>query len=334
MQLIQNGWIFSSRWDTSIFAIPLLIGISLGIADVQVSRSAGQFLIFGFLIHTLADAGHVLITGLPVIGDRTIARGLAWRLWLVPTLSILVAVAIFSWSSVAFYRTLAFFASFHIIMQQYGFLQISRANFRGVKTYLAEKLELILFFNLFLFPMYFWLTGNSKIALSWFASNDFGEPWTSVYFEVIHVLHLCLVIGYFGWQIYPLFKGQPINLGRLLLTGTSWLWYYLGLVQSSNPSVFWVTLMLTHGIGYILFVKTYWRLFPNRDYAPPEWFRKDTLLTIGLYVTAIGILGQIWYMLAQNTSFGILVPVLWSPLIMHYIFDGIVWKAKFYQGSG
>ena len=337
-ELKHSGWVFSKNWDLAVFLLPLIIGFLFYFSDVAISRTPSKIFILAILFHYLADAGHVLVTGVPVLGDATIRKKLGMKVWLIPILVVFISVSLFMWNPFIFIRVLAFLAAFHIVMQQFGFLRISQGKFkvgeRISETKKSGLFETGLFFNLFFFPLYFWLSGNSNIELAWFVHKDLGAPITWAYFGFVHHLHLFLVVFYFGWQLIPLLKKSKVNWGKFLLTSTSWIWFYSGLVLAKNPSLFWATLFLTHGFGYILFVKVYWQQAASRNYQPPSWWKKNNILTTIGYLVAVTILGATWAKSSELTSFyRILIPLSWAPLITHYVLDGLIWKSRFYKGN-
>src|SRR5829696_602409 len=127
----KSTWLFSRSIDLTVFLgsaiaslLLLAIGWRLGILD---DESPDWTWISAVL---LIDVAHVWSTSFRVYFDTEEFKNRIWLYTLVPLFGYLVGVALYSESSLTFWRALAIVAVFHFVRQQYGWVALYRAKLK------------------------------------------------------------------------------------------------------------------------------------------------------------------------------------------------------------
>jgi hypothetical protein len=167
----------------------------------------------------------------------------------------------------SFWRVLAYFAVFHFVRQQYGFLKIySRQE---TLPFLLRWMAALTLYASMLVPLLLWHFQPER-PFHWFVPGDFidlsatlaGASFSSATIEHLKSdlqlgapFFLLFALGaYLFLEILHAFKVRKINWGRpLLLLGTALSWW-VGIEVAKGDLPFTAINVLAHGIPYLAIV--------------------------------------------------------------------------------
>ena len=300
-----------------------------------------------FLV-VFVDVGHVYSTIYRTYIDKQLVSKHQNLFFGLPVLLFALSVLLHSISSILFWRCLAYFAVYHFIRQQYGFLRIySRKN-----TYSKFKhyIDSVTIYGVTILPIIYWhFSGNRKF--NWFLKNDFFQFSTNEWIlnSTILLIFLVLII-YFISEGFEVFKSQQINYQKnAIVIGTALSWF-IGIVYYNSDFVFTLLNVVCHGVPYMTLVwihgkKTH--VVSNETNVLNLIYGKFSMLLFLLPIVFFAYIEKrfwdafVWH--EHNTSFiifdsfnvslsknvlNIIVPLLALPQLFHYVIDGFIWKIK------
>ena len=120
----------------------------------------------------LIDVAHVYATGFRVYFDPAELRKRPWLYGLTPLLALAIGAAIYSESSVWFWRLLAYLAVFHFVRQQYGWVALYRS--RGKEQgRLGKWIDSLAIYMATIYPLVYWHAHLPR-NFWWFLQGDFA----------------------------------------------------------------------------------------------------------------------------------------------------------------
>ena len=243
----------------------------------------------------------------------------------------------FAYLSVAlFWRVLVYVAVFHFIKQQAGFVRIySKRKF---------SLDEIMVYVVTVGAIAVWHLSSEK-GFQWFIKNDFLRfDYMS---ESLRVRLVSLLNGFilFSLAVYLALKSHSLFTDRsrfndksFVLTLSTFVAWYFGIVANSSDFIFTFTNVVTHGVPYLALVwhtqkkentvfsevsvfvsillflafieEAFWDTFIWRDHS--QFF--ESFYFVPALVSRIGI------------ALGLALLVL--PQLTHYVLDGYIWRSK------
>jgi len=246
-----------------------------------------------------------------------------------PLLSWLAGVALYAYSSGLFWRVLAYLAVWHFVRQQYGWVALYRAK-NGDPGGWHRRLDTLTIYLATLYPLAYW---HSHLPLKfwWFLPQDFAHLPIDVAGWLVAPYWFCL--GLYSLRSLASWLGHgKVSPGKDMVVFTTWFCWYVGIVALNSDFAFTVTNVLIHGIPYMALVYFY---RPQGGPAPPWWAFLLTLWALAyceelLWDRAVWhergwLFGGFWDMQSWHT---LLVPLLATPQITHYVLDGFIWKRK------
>jgi len=158
-------------------------------------------------------------------------------------------------------------------------------------------------------------------------------------------VHLGITALFASRQAYLLARGRPVSLGKLLIVGTTWLSWHVGIVVFDSDYAFTVTNVLVHGIPYMAFVWTYGRARFRESTAavaplfrPRAWPLYLAPLLVVAWVEEWGWDRFVWHehggffpgpsFAPGAAALALLVPLLALPQATHYVLDAWVWRVR------
>jgi hypothetical protein len=263
----------------------------------------------------------------------------------VPAATWIVGIAIYAvFGPTIFWSGIAYFAIYHFVRQQYGFLMLYR---RGEPTgTLSYRIDQAAIYLATIYPLVYWHTYPRNFQ--WFSD-----------FDVIHIPvtwpeHVCralyvLTLGSFlikeanRWRV----TGQ-LNVGKcLLLIATAAAWG-TGIILFNGDLTFTLINVLAHGIPYMALIWVYqYRKRSNPAYQENRFLKFFQVKYIPIYVLIVmgfsyfeeaiwdwfvwqehaNIFGP-FYVPASATVLVILVPFLTMPQATHYVLDAFIWRVN------
>lgn len=345
----RHPWIYSARVDGLFILAPALVttALVLALAPLLNHYATLPTWLWGLLVVGI-DVAHVYATLYRTYADPAELRARPMLYLLTPLLCWLGGVLLYSIDALWFWRGLAYFAVFHFVRQQYGFMMIY-ARQEQVPAW-AKRLDKITIYAATLFPLLFWHTHLPR-QFDWFIAGDFVAiplPWLALLGATIYG---GLLMAYAAKEIRFSRQQRRFNLPKnLLLLGTALSWG-VGIVVCNNDLAFTALNVVAHGIPYIALIWIYCR---NRSFAPGD--KPQALASLckpmmaPLFVLALILLayceeglwdGMIWRdhtalfplfqhlpRLSDPTLLSWLVPLLALPQSTHYALDAFIWRLR------
>jgi hypothetical protein len=335
----NKKWLFSAPVDLSVFlgsAVLSLVLLAIGWQFGFLNDESPDWTWISAVL--LIDVAHVWSTSFRVYFDAAEFKRRVWLYTLVPIFGYAVGVALYSEGELVFWKALALLAVFHFVRQQYGWVNLYRANLKE-KSRLTWFLDAAAIYLATIYPLCFWMTSLPR-NFDWFVPNDFFNLPQIVEQILFPVYALSLAV-YFGKSFYLYFTQGFLNIGKDIIVATTAICWYVGIVALNSDYAFTVTNVIIHGVPY--FALIYFYAKSRRETAgkfyrslSSNWIIFLATLWALAYIEELFWNRGVWH--ERNWLFGgnweietwkmYLVPLLAVPQLTHYILDGFVWKRK------
>ena len=335
LQQHQIPWLFSPTVDLLTFlgsaaiALGLLaIGVPLGLLNDETPEWTWIAAIL------LIDVAHVYATGFRVYFDRDELRRRPWLYALTPLLAFLIGLAIYSESTIWFWRCLAYLAVFHFVRQQYGWVALYRSK-AGEQDRLGHWIDSLAIYMATVYPLIHWHT-NLPRKFWWFLEGDFARL-PAIIESIALPIYVAALVTYFVRAAYRAFRFKSFNPGKDIVVVTTAICWYIGIVTFNSDYAFTVTNVIIHGIPYMVLV--YWYRFAGE--APPSRrFPRIAMFLAAIWILAyaeelfwdIGVWHERSWLFGEGWNLGaaavVIAPLLAVPQITHYVLDGFIWKRE------
>lgn len=357
-RLPRPAWLFSAREDLLAFLFPTLL--ALGIVAI-LSAGGGLQAPLGPLGWLLAivcvDVAHVWAT---IYRVYTVPGELRRRplLYLgLPALAYAVSVGLYAVSALTFWRVLAYLALYHFIRQQYGWIALSGRRAPAPRHARLDRwLDGIAVYLGTLYPVVYWHTQLPR-RFHWFVPQDFFLPAPTWLASLLHVAWLGVGIVWLLRQVGRTLAEGTLPAAKLLIMGSTWLSWYVGIVVYNSDVAFSLCNVLPHGIPYFVLLFRYRQNelaerslaggspTPTSTPGPTATSPRATASAILLFL--LPLLGLafveegLWDCLVWHDHamifplpqlepaawlLGLLVPLLALPQSTHYLLDAWVWR--------
>ncbi len=336
-------WLFSRGLDLAAFlgsalaSLALLgVGWAAGLADAP---SPDWLWIVGVL---LVDVAHVWSTGFLVYTDGQEFRRRPVLYTLVPVLGFGCAFVAYGLGAAVFWRALAYLAVFHFVRQQYGWVALYRSR-AGEFDRAGHWLDTVTIYATTLYPLLWW-HANLPRRFNWFVDGDFfAIPAVARW---LAPLYWSILLAYGCRSLWARRRGRG-NPGKDLVVATTAICWYAGIVAFDSDYAFTATNVLIHGVPYLVLVYVTVRNRPRRETLSGRllshgWWPYLMLLWAIAFVEELVWDRAIWHDRAwlfgggwEAASWGfVLVPLLATPQITHYVLDGFIWKRGVRERTG
>lgn len=357
-QPLRAAWLFSPREDLLAFLLPTLLAVSLvllaGGPDLQAPLGP-----LGWLLAVVfVDVAHVWATIYRVYTVPGEVRRRPWLYLGMPAVAYGLGVALYSLSALTFWRALASLAVYHFVRQQYGWIALSARRApapRGAR--LDRGLDMAAVYIGTLYPIVYWHAHLPR-RFHWFVPQDFflsAPRWLE---QVFFVAWLLIGAAWLLRQGQRIVHERSVPVAKLLVMVSTWLSWYLGIVQYNSDFVFSVCNVLPHGVPYFVLLYRYrQRERRARETAPaaaeaasaavdaaaprPRFSLLDLLLFL-LPLVALAFAEEgLWDRLVWHDHamffplpevyppawlLVLLVPLLSLPQSAHYLLDAWIWR--------
>ncbi len=345
----RQPWIHSPRADGLLILLPPLVATAVAAMVARGSTNNVPVWAWALLIVGV-DVAHVYGTLFRTYLRPSTIRQRPALYALAPLLGWIAGVLLYSAGRLAFWRALAYLATFHFVRQQYGFMRIYARRERTVSN-IDRTVDAAAIYAATLYPLIYWHAHLPR-RFQWFVSGDF-IALPAVCAPIAGAAFLAILAAYAAKELRLLFAQRLINVPKnLLLLGTLVSWY-VGIVVLNGDLPFTVTNVVSHGVPYLALV---WLLGHDEvlhSGAPSSPRRLGVraffttagiplfcLVLIGLAYIEEGLWdGMVWrdhaslFPLFQTLSvvndratLTWLVPLLALPQITHYVLDGFIWR--------
>ncbi len=325
----SNPWLISPAAD-------LCLLVATPLAIVPAAALAGRYLspeqIF-LLVAAFASIGHHLPGFLRAYGDRELFLRFRWRFLLAPPIALTVAVAFSSLGLHGLELVLLLWATWHIMMQTYGFMRIYDLK-RGRRDAMTARLDWLLCGAVFLGGIIFSqarVFGIAEILLR------MGVPlpspaWLAALRWCIGISAAVIAVVFVANSLRHGLSGlNPIKL--LLVLATAWLYWICGSL-TTNLLVGVAMFEVFHALQYYAIVWTYNRRLADRvgrRFGPLGFLFQSRWFLLPIYIAAIAAFGSL-KLLSEAVQHPhvqmLLLAVLAASTMLHFYYDGFIWKVS------
>ncbi len=331
-------WLFSARIDVATFggsALVSLIALAIGVATGVLRADTPDWAWVPAVL--LIDVAHVYLTTFRVYLDPVERRRRPWLYTLVPIACFAALVALHAQGDNLFWRVLAYVAVFHFVRQQRGWVALYRAR-AADHTRLGLWLDDATVYAATLYPILWWHT-HVPLAFWWLRPGDFVRlpAWVAI---VAAVAYVSLLAGYAARAAWLYARGSG-NPGKDLVVATTALCWYVGIVAIHSDYAFTVTNVVIHAVPYFVIVYLYGRARVPSDPWGYRWFARGPAALLATVWVLAYVEEMLWdravwqerpWLFGAPMSIGslraIVVPLLATPQLTHYVLDGFVWKRR------
>lgn len=347
---MSQPWIHSARTDLAFiigpaFAVTLLALLLQG----QMAALGAMPSWLWLLLIVGVDVTHVYSTVFRTYFDREEMRLRQTVYWIVPLVAWVAGSLLYSLGSEVFWRVLAYFAAFHFVRQQYGFMMIYGRGERDPYKWL-DKLAI---YAATIYPLIYWHCHERQF--DWFVEGDFVRIESQLVSDVAALLYAAILAAYAAREWRSWRTTRRFNWPRnLMLLGTSLSWG-VGIVLLDDDIAFSAINVVSHGIPYIALIWIYGSnqaaMQGERSTYHFDWVKRMfSRRLVGLYLVALFVWayaeeifwdGLVWRehgdvllfadalrAVQTEQTLAWLVPLLALPQVTHYILDAYIWRLK------
>ncbi|MDH5602864.1 MAG: hypothetical protein OEY51_02950 [Cyclobacteriaceae bacterium] len=352
---MRKVWLFSPATDLFTLFIPVWTtwAICFLLPEQTLSREIPLWI--WVVVVMCIDVSHVWSTLFRTYLDKEEFHHHKRLLTVAPFLAFILLLTITMTSISMFYTALAYFAVYHFLKQQYGFMRILQGRYgESGKKILSDTFVI---YTAMIFPVIFWHI-NTGQNFFWFVEGDFiSIPVLSdnmlFYMNRIGKITYFIVLG--AWLAEEIFlalkRKNPLHYGKILWILTTAANWYLGIVFFNSDLAFTMTNVVAHGVPYIVLISLYVKRKKEIKQSVKFTFSK-TMMIFFTIMAGIMVLAFVeeyfWDMLLyrDNPSFfqflltypvevlenpyarALAISFLALPQVTHYILDGFIWKAN------
>ncbi len=343
---VATPWIYSAKFDlAAIIGPPVVITAIVLAFGGRLAQLGEQPTWLWILLVLGVDVAHVYSSLFRTYFDKEEFRRRKTLYVAVPAICWLGGIAIYAlWGPAVFWTGVAYFAIYHFVRQQYGFLMLYR---RGEPVGdLNYRIDQIAIYMATVYPLVYWHTYGRNFQ--WFSEFEvFRIPyvWPEHVCRAIYVLSL----GSFAIKEFQRWRATgTFNLGKcLLLAATAAAWGTAIIVFNADLT-FTLINIVAHGVPYMALIWIYqYRKRVNKPQTENRFLRFFQLKYVPIYVLAVmgfayfeegmwdwfiwrehpNVFGA-FYVPASATVLMILVPLLTMPQITHYVLDAYIWRVN------
>jgi len=353
----MQSWLFSRKLDIGGLFIPVWV-TWIACFFVPTDMMTSELPLWAWVIFILgADVSHVWSTIFRTYLDKSEFQNHKKVLLIAPILCLIILLPFALFEEMVFWRVMAYFALYHFIKQQYGFLMLYQAK---SKSYLPKRISdrFIIYFSM-LYPVIIWHFSEG-LRFDWFVKGDFFELHSFIdnqlFISEILPLGNTIYWGIIGiWLLEEIWvshqANQFISWGKILWTLTTAGNWFLGIIWFNSDFAFSVTNVIAHGIPYMILVFFYVerkkQIYGNisRPLASFQVIINVSVMILIVMLLAFGeeffwdmllnrekqaifepLLSYPFAMLESPTARAFAIVILSIPQVSHYIIDGFIWK--------
>lgn len=342
---ISTPWIYSSKFDLgAIIGPPVVITLVVLLWGNRLANLDEPTWLWILLVLGI-DVAHVYSSLFRTYFDKEEFQRRRTLYLVVPVACWLGGIAIYAaLGATLFWTGIAYFAIYHFVRQQYGFMMLYR---RGEpRDGWGYRIDQVAIYLATVFPLVYWHTRGR--SFHWFSDfQEFHIPsvWPMYICGVLYVASLAAFVVKEGYRYA---KTREVNAGKcLLLTVTAAAWG-TGIILFDGDLTFTLINIISHGIPYMALIWIYqFRKRSNEAHAKNRFLRFFQIKYIPIYILALVLFSYfeeglwdwfVWrehpnlfgpvYIPASATVLMILVPLLTMPQVTHYVLDAYIWRVN------
>lgn len=347
---LNTPWIYSSKFDLTFILGPSFAITSLVLLFGKRLIELEEFPIWIWVVLVLAiDVSHVYSTLFRTYFDKQEFAQRRTIYIVTPLVCYGVGVALHAVNPFFFWEVLTYFAIYHFVRQQYGFMALyGRGEHAPVWSKNVDRWAIYL---ATIYPLVYWHTHPK--SFQWFDSGKvlfIPYPWVET---VCRAVYLGFLAAYVLKEVAAFLHTGALNLGKHLLLALTALSWYVGIVAFDGDLIFSLINIISHGVPYIALVWIYQRrkaLRPEATAKPMDWVRKFfqpklipayllVLFSIAYFEEWIWdnlvwrehfqVFGSLLYkVLVSPVALTLLVPLLATAQATHYALDAVIWRVN------
>ncbi|MFM2358887.1 MAG: hypothetical protein RLY16_880 [Bacteroidota bacterium] len=346
----KQAWIQNAYSDSLLILLPpfFCVAIVFLFPNTFQNSARGMQDAWWVILVLLIDVAHVYSTLYRTYFDPMARLQFRSKFVLVPFLAFVGSVLLYSAGSMLFWRVLAYIAVFHFIRQQYGFMRVYQRKQQQPKW--ERFVDACTIYGSTLFPILYWHFVGDR-TFSWFVAGDFitihAPRFILSFFSYVYVL---LLVFYCLKEIRNFVLNRWLNIPAVTIVGGTAISWYIGIVYLNADMSFTLLNVVSHGIPYMALIWMYGKkrvqqgdrtgkLLPIA-FAKWGWivflgiifllaFIEEGLWDIAVWKEHQAVFGwlPIHFQLPEIV-YGLVVPLLVTPQLTHYLLDGFIWRVK------
>ncbi len=318
---LDSGWIFGKKLDLVFFVgmlcILFIIQKYLSIENSGLYLGSSLAFTANFLYLSFLDVPHAVASFYQVYKPNN-RKNFQMLQLLIPIIIVALIFPFVLLSKSLAYSIVTYFNIFHFIRQQYGWIRFSQNKSNLQLTAVQSFFDKLIIYVLTLVPVIMLHVGaqSQKQTTDWMFENDLFIISSQSTYIFLDIFFWFIVLSYTAFQIKLIYYGLRYPLGKLVILISTGLAWYGGLICLQNSEQ---TLMLDglHVVPYIVLVYLF-----NRNKGKALYY--IPLLSVGLAWALLFL----HYDKSDSIGAAVVISVLISVAISHYVFDGFVWKTK------
>ncbi|MCE9559809.1 MAG: hypothetical protein K8R88_12765 [Armatimonadetes bacterium] len=343
---VETPWIYSPKFDlAAIIGPPVAITAVVLLWGDRIAAIGDTPAWLWILLVLGIDVAHVYSSLFRTYFDKEEFQRRRKLYLVVPAVCWLAGIAVFAlWGPVVFWSIVAYFAIYHFVRQQYGFLMLYR---RGEPVGdLSYRIDQVAIYIATVYPLVYWHTYPRNFQ--WFSNFEvlhIPVVWPEYVFRAVYILSLTafMVKELNRWHV----TGK-LNLGKtLLLVATASAWA-TGIILFNGDLTFTLINIVSHGVPYMALIWIYqYRKRTNQSHAQNKFLKFFQIKYVPIYIAALvgiayfeeGVWDWLVYrehanifgsytLSVSNTALMILVPLLTMPQVTHYVLDAYIWRVN------
>lgn len=343
---VATPWIYSPKFDlAAIIGPPVAVTAIVLVWGKSIAAMSDTPPWLWILLVLFVDVAHVYSSLFRTYFDKE-EFAKRRKLYIVaPLLSWGIGVAVYAWlGPVVFWSCVAYFAIYHFVRQQYGFLMLYRRG-EPVGT-LDYRIDQAAIYLATIYPLVYWHTYPRNFQ--WF--SDFEVLHIPVVWpeQVTRVVYIVVLATFFIKEARRWIQTGNLNVGKVALLAATAAAWGTGIILFNGDLTFTLINIVAHGVPYMALI---W-IYQYRKRSQPV-HRENKFLTffqlkyIPLYVGALFLFSYleegvwdraVWdehanlfgsfHITATATALVFLVPLLTMPQVTHYVLDAFIWRVN------
>lgn len=334
----QSPWLADPTKESWLILAPSILPVIAVIAfnDYFVANEVSN--LWWVLLVLCIDVSHVYSTLFRMYWDQQSFQQYKKLLILIPIAGFIVGLALHLYSSMLFWRVLAYVAAYHFVRQQYGFMRLYSR--KEEKTKLIRIIDTTAIYAATLYPLLYWHLHYTD-QLSWFIKGDFIPINLPGVDDFLTALYLLIIVVYVIKECYVVRKNQRFNVPKNLIVLGTYASWYVGIVMFQGDLIFTLLNVVAHGIPYMGLIWIYGEKKASTRFS-------FTWKGVGIFVSVLILLAYfeesiwdafIWQdhpdvfpwtawtdSISNSPWLSVLVPLLVLPQVTHYVLDGFIWR--------
>ncbi len=342
----STPWIYSPKFDlAAIIGPPVAITLIVLVWGQKIAAIQNTPPWLWVLLVLGIDVAHVYSSLFRTYLDKDEFQRRRTLYLVVPAACWLIGIGLYAFVGAGFFwACIAYFAIYHFIRQQYGFLMLYR---RGEPVGGWEyRVDQVAIYIATIYPMIYWHTYGRNFQ--WFSDFEVVRiPWVwPEYFA--RTIYIVAIAAFLAKEFWRWRKNGSLNSGKvLLLVATAAAWG-TGIILFNGDLTFTLINVISHGIPYMALIWIYqYRKRANKANDGNRFLRFFQLKYVPIYILALMALAYfeegIWdwfvwqehanlfgtfHLSASATALAILVPLLTMPQATHYVLDAYIWRVN------